>query len=69
MDPGLQDETQTEGLPQLTEDKAERVSSIITTKPDNKKLKNNDSAKTARRSTRLMDKRSGEYKSPEERAL
>jgi hypothetical protein len=37
MDPGLQDETQTEGLPQLTEHKAERVSSIITTKPDNKK--------------------------------
>jgi hypothetical protein len=69
MDQGLQDETQTEGLPQTTEDKVERTSPIITAQPDNKKIKKNDSAQTARRSTRLMDKRLGEYKSPEERAL
>jgi hypothetical protein len=69
MDQGLQDKTQMEGLPQTTEDKAERTSPIITAQLDNKKIKKNDSVQTARRSTRLMDKRSGEYKSPEERAL
>jgi hypothetical protein len=60
---------QIEGLSQTPEDKTCQRS-LITAQPDHKKAKQtDDSTQTARRSRRLMDKRSGEYKSPQERAL
>jgi hypothetical protein len=66
-DQGLQDDTQIEGQSQTPEDKTCPTFSYHSTARSQKKT--DDPTQTARRSRRFMDKRSGEYKSPQERAL
>jgi hypothetical protein len=68
IDQGLQDDTQIEGLRQTTENKPCKCS-LITAQPDHKKTKHTEDSVQIARSRRLMEKRSGEYKSPQERAL